>query len=84
MYLINKCAAISDFGVDRISDEIYLAVKHLQYNSKTIIPFLIRVYWKHTRWNKIGFIFLAEDRADIEASFRQIDSSNLGASHTKK
>ena len=77
MYYFPK-TALTDLAVSKPSNDIFLAVKHLESDSLTSIPFLIRAYSEHTAWSRIVFTFLAEDKLDVEASYRQIDSSNLG------
>ena len=42
-----------------------------------MIPFAIRTQWHYTRWTKISFSFLAEDREDIDSGYYQIDSGLL-------
>ena len=42
------------------------------------MPLIIRTFWKYTKWRKISFTLLAEDRNDLEIGYYQVDSGSLG------
>ena len=70
--------AVHDFEADS-SNNLFYYVKPLQTDSLAFIPFVIRTQWAYTRWTKIIFSFLAEDRTDIESGYYQIDSGLLAS-----
>lgn len=53
-------------------------MKPIVEESKLFVPFVVRTYNENTRWSKISFYFLVEDRFDVEAGYYQIDTGRLG------
>lgn len=70
--------AVHDFEADS-TNNLFHYIKPLQTDSLAFIPFVIRTQWAYTRWTKIIFSFLAEDRMDIESGYYQIDSGLLAS-----
>ena len=56
---------------------MFYFIKPLQTDSKAFVPFVIRTQWAYTRWTRISFSFIAEDRKDFESGYYQIDSGLL-------
>ena len=69
--------AIHDFEVQKTND-LFFSIKPIKSESLAFVPLIIRTQWKYTSWTKISFTLLAEDRADFEAGYYQIDSGMLG------
>ena len=63
-YLCVLYLAIHDLEADYSSD-LYFSIKPLPTESKNMVPLLIRTQWKYTRWRKISFTILVEDRQDF-------------------
>ena len=68
--------AVHDFEADH-SPTLFYYIKPLKSDSLSFVPFAIRTQWLYTRWTKLVFSFLAEDRVDIESNYYQIDSGML-------
>lgn len=75
--------AVSDFESDP-SRNIFFFIKPVRSDSLVGVPFVIRTQWAYTSWVHIGFSFLAEDRADVETGYYQVDSGSLAGCEVGK
>ena len=55
---------VHDFEAEK-STSLFYYIKPLNTDSLAFVPFVIRTQWLYTRWTKISFSFIAEDRVDI-------------------
>ena len=72
----NLKVGVHDFEAEK-STSLFYYIKPLHTDSLSFVPFVIRTQWLYTRWTKISFSFIAEDRVDIESGYYQIDSGVL-------
>lgn len=75
--------AVHDLQSESSFDQFF-SIKPVRSDSNGVIPFVIRTHWKYTSWTKISFSFFAEDKANIEAGYYQIDSGSLAGCNTGK
>ena len=75
--------AVHDFESEP-SRNIFFYIKPVRTDSLSAIPFVVRTPWAYTSWVLIGFSFLAEDRADLETGYYQIDSGSLSGCENGK
>ena len=68
--------AVHGFESQR-SDDLFFAIKPLHSESQSFVPFVIRTHWKYTKWTRLEYSFIAEDRSDVETGYYQIDAGSL-------
>ena len=72
-----------DFEADQ-TDDLFFSIKPYKSDSLSYVPLLVRTHWRYTRWRKISFSILVEDRTDLESGYYQVDTGSLGNCETGK
>jgi hypothetical protein len=75
--------AVHDFEADQ-TDDLFFSIKPYKSDSLSYVPLLVRTHWRYTRWRKISFSILVEDRTDLESGYYQVDTGSLGNCETGK